>query len=48
MTLLQKLSLAVTFGSATFSVAASIPKTEGKTILPDNVVRLRTQRRLCQ
>jgi hypothetical protein len=39
MTLLQKLSLAVTLGSATFSVAASIPKTEGKTILPDNVVR---------
>ncbi|HEY1993687.1 MAG TPA: hypothetical protein VGG81_04725 [Edaphobacter sp.] len=35
MTLLQKLSLAVTIGSATFSVAASIPKT----ILPDNVVR---------
>jgi hypothetical protein len=39
MTLLQKLSLAVTLGSATFSVAASIPKTESKTILPDNVVR---------
>lgn len=34
MTLLQKLSLAVTIGSATFSVAASIPKS----ILPDNVV----------
>jgi hypothetical protein len=35
MTLLQKLSLAATLGSATFSVAASIPKT----ILPDNVIR---------
>src|SRR5271156_2595890 len=35
MTLLQKMSLAATLGSATFSVAASIPKT----ILPDNVVR---------
>jgi hypothetical protein len=39
MTLLQKLSLAVTISSATFSVAASIPKTVQKTILPDNVVR---------
>jgi pyruvate/2-oxoglutarate dehydrogenase complex dihydrolipoamide acyltransferase (E2) component len=39
MTLLQKLSLAVTIGSATFSVAANIPTTAGKTILPDNVVR---------
>jgi hypothetical protein len=39
MTLLQKLSLAVTISSATFSVAANIPKTVGKTILPDNVVR---------
>jgi hypothetical protein len=39
MTLLQKLSLAVTISSATFSVAASIPKTIQKTILPDNVVR---------
>jgi hypothetical protein len=36
MTLLQKLSLAATFGSATFSFAASLPN---KTILPDNVVR---------
>ena len=36
MTLLQKLSLAVTIGSTTFSVAASIPNP--KTILPDNVV----------
>ncbi len=35
MTLLQKLSLAATLGSATFSVAANIPRT----ILPDNVVR---------
>jgi len=35
MTLLQKLSLAATLGSATFSVAASIQKT----ILPDNVIR---------
>jgi hypothetical protein len=39
MTLLQKLSLAVTIGSATFSVAANIPTTVSKTILPDNVVR---------
>jgi hypothetical protein len=39
MTLLQKLSLALTISSATFSVATSIPKTVGKTILPDNVVR---------
>jgi hypothetical protein len=39
MTLLQKLSLAVTLSSATFSVAASIPKNVEKTILPDNVVR---------
>ena len=39
MTLLQKLSLALTISSATFSVAASIPKTVEKTILPDNVVR---------
>ena len=39
MTLLQKLSLAATLGSATFSIAASIPKTIQKTILPDNVVR---------
>jgi hypothetical protein len=39
MTLLQKLSLAATIGSATFSVAASIPKDAQKTILPDNVVR---------
>jgi hypothetical protein len=39
MTLLQKLSLAATFGTATFSIAASIPKTVQKTILPDNVVR---------
>ena len=36
MTLLQKLSLAATIGSTTFSFAASIPN---KTILPDNVVR---------
>ncbi|HSY69742.1 MAG TPA: hypothetical protein VK813_13920 [Edaphobacter sp.] len=36
MTLLQKLSLAATIGSATFSFAASLPN---KTILPDNVVR---------
>jgi hypothetical protein len=35
MTLLQKLSLAAILTSATFSVAASIPKT----ILPDNVIR---------
>ena len=34
MTLLQKLSLAATIGSATFAVAASVPKT----ILPDNVI----------
>jgi hypothetical protein len=39
MTLLQKLSLAATIGSSTFSIAASIPKTVQKTILPDNVVR---------
>jgi hypothetical protein len=39
MTLLQKLSLAATISSATFSVAASIPKNIQKTILPDNVVR---------
>jgi hypothetical protein len=39
MTLLQKLSLATSIGSATFSVAASIPKDVQKTILPDNVVR---------
>jgi pyruvate/2-oxoglutarate dehydrogenase complex dihydrolipoamide acyltransferase (E2) component len=39
MTLLQKLSLAATISSATFSVAASIPKNVQKTILPDNVVR---------
>jgi hypothetical protein len=39
MTLLQKLSLAATISSATFSVAASIPKDVQKTILPDNVVR---------
>jgi hypothetical protein len=38
MTLLQKLSLAATLGSATFSVASSIPKDAQKTILPDNVV----------
>jgi hypothetical protein len=36
MTLLQKLSLAATIGSTTFSVASSIPS---KTILPDNVIR---------
>ncbi|HEX3968011.1 MAG TPA: hypothetical protein VHW70_08605, partial [Edaphobacter sp.] len=35
MTLLQKLSLAAVLGPATFSLAASIPKT----ILPDNVIR---------
>ncbi len=34
MTLLQKLSLAATIGSATFAVAASVPKT----MLPDNVI----------
>ena len=39
MTLLQKLSLAATLGSATFSVASSIPKDAQKTILPDNVIR---------
>src|SRR6267154_2966198 len=39
MTLLQKLSLAATLGSATFSVASSIPKDAQKTILPDNIVR---------
>jgi hypothetical protein len=38
MTLLQKLSLAITISSATFSVATSIPKTV-ETILPDNIVR---------
>jgi hypothetical protein len=38
MTLLQKLSLAITISSATFSVAANIPKTV-ETILPDNIVR---------
>jgi hypothetical protein len=36
MTLLQKLSLAATIGSAICSFAASLPN---KTILPDNVVR---------
>ena len=36
MTLLQKLSLVATIGSATFSIAASVPS---KTILPDNVIR---------
>jgi hypothetical protein len=39
MTLLQKLSLAATITSATFSVAASIPQNVQKTMLPDNVVR---------
>jgi hypothetical protein len=39
MTLLQKLSLAATLGSVTFSVASSIPKDAQKTILPDNVIR---------
>jgi hypothetical protein len=39
MTLLQKLSLVATLSSATFSIAASIPKNVQKTILPDNVVR---------
>jgi hypothetical protein len=39
MTLLQKLSLAVTISSATFSIASSIPKDVQKTILPDNVIR---------
>jgi hypothetical protein len=39
MTLLQKLSLAATLSSATFSLAASIPRNVEKTILPDNVVR---------
>jgi hypothetical protein len=39
MTLLQKLSLAATIGSTTLSIAASIPKTVQKTILPENVVR---------
>jgi hypothetical protein len=39
MTLLQKLSLAASISSATFSVAASIPKDLQKTILPENVVR---------
>ena len=39
MTLLQKLSLAATLGSASFSVASSIPKDAQKTILPDNVIR---------
>jgi hypothetical protein len=39
MTLLQKLSLAATLGSATFSIASSIPKDVQKTILPDNVIR---------
>ncbi|HEX4577401.1 MAG TPA: hypothetical protein VH117_08615, partial [Edaphobacter sp.] len=38
MTLLQKLSLAATLSSATFSVAASIPQAIQKTIQPDNVV----------
>jgi len=36
MTLLQKLSLAATISSATFTFASSIPS---KTILPDNVIR---------
>jgi hypothetical protein len=36
MTLLHKLSLAATIGSAAFSFAASVPS---KTILPDNVIR---------
>jgi hypothetical protein len=36
MTLLQKLSLAATISSATFSIASSIPQ---RTIQPDNVVR---------
>jgi pyruvate/2-oxoglutarate dehydrogenase complex dihydrolipoamide acyltransferase (E2) component len=39
MTLLQKLSLAATISSATFSLASSIPKDAQKTILPDNVIR---------
>lgn len=42
MTLLRKLTLAATIttiGSATFSVASSIPQNTQKTILPDNVVR---------
>jgi len=39
MTLLQKLSFTAILGSATFSVASSIPKDIQKTILPDNVVR---------
>jgi hypothetical protein len=38
MTLLQKLSLAATISSATFSVAASIPQNVQKTIQPENVV----------
>jgi hypothetical protein len=39
MTLLQKLSLAATLSSTTFSIASSIPQNVQKTILPDNVVR---------
>lgn len=39
MTLLQKLPLAALFIPATLAVAASIPPTIPKTILPDNVVR---------
>jgi hypothetical protein len=42
MTLLRKLTLAATIttiGSATFSVASSIPQNAQKTILPDNVIR---------
>ena len=35
MTILQKLSLAITISSATFSLAASVPN---KTIQPDNIV----------
>jgi hypothetical protein len=38
MTLLQKLYLAATLGSATFSVASSIPNGVQKTILSDNVI----------
>ena len=48
MTLLQKLSLAATISSATFSVAASIPKDAPENHPPRQRRPLRTQRRLYQ
>jgi hypothetical protein len=39
MTLLQRLSLAASISSATFSIASSIPQNVNKTIQPENVVR---------